>query len=202
MGENYTVVPFGKYKDKPIEVMLGDQQYLDWLSAQPWFKERYLNIYNIVIGAGHEPADTPEHNRLQIMFLDKEFVAKFLVRIKVKSVRPDQIGFEVKKASGFDGRNRKFIWGPPIDVCIGDYQNLSATYRGGYLNEVVWIEIKPTVGDDFPAVLRQMESSGARILFIENYSGSGATFEQFCAFFATAQIQVVTLKEVLEVSGK
>jgi hypothetical protein len=53
------------------------------------------------------------------------------------------------------------------------------------------IEIKPAVGDDYPAVLRQMKRNGSTILFLKSYVGAGATREQFIATFAAAGFRVV-----------
>lgn len=64
------IVPFGKYKGQPVEVMADDREYCDWLLAQPWAKQKLGAVYNIVINSGAEPQDTPEHNALQAKFLD------------------------------------------------------------------------------------------------------------------------------------
>ena len=65
------IVPFGKHKGQPVEVLLADQDYLGWLVGQPWFRDRFPNIYQVVVNYGAEPrAETPEHNELQASFLD------------------------------------------------------------------------------------------------------------------------------------
>lgn len=61
---------------------------------------------------------------------------------------------------------------------------------------VLTIEIKPTVGDDYPAVLRQMKANGSDVLLVGNYVGTGATREQFIKTFATAAKRVVFLRDV------
>jgi len=58
------------------------------------------------------------------------------------------------------------------------------------------IEIKPTVSDDYPAVLRQMRRARTRVLFLEQYTGKGASREQFIQTFKTARIEVVFRDEV------
>jgi hypothetical protein len=64
------IVPFGKYKGQPVETLAADRDYCDWLTAQPWFSERYRNVYNVVVNYGAEPQDSPEHNQMQARFLD------------------------------------------------------------------------------------------------------------------------------------
>ena len=68
-----TIVPIGKYKGQPIEVLQGDPGYAEWLLAQPWFRERYASVFQVIVNNFGEPAETPEHNRLQARFLDPWF---------------------------------------------------------------------------------------------------------------------------------
>ena len=73
------LVPFGKYKGQPVEVMQMDTAYCDWLSKQSWFREQYSNVYNqVIINNFTEPTETPEHNRLQMRFLDEAFISRFV----------------------------------------------------------------------------------------------------------------------------
>lgn len=70
------VVPIGKYKGQPVEVMLADTSYCEWFAAQPWAQERHVAIYNIITGARPDISETPEHNALQAKFLDDAFLLK------------------------------------------------------------------------------------------------------------------------------
>jgi Exodeoxyribonuclease X-like C-terminal len=64
------IVPFGKYKGQPVEAVLAaDPGYCDWLTGQPWVRDRYVNVYNVLIAHG-EQQDSPEHNQMQARFLD------------------------------------------------------------------------------------------------------------------------------------
>lgn len=67
------VVPFGKYKGQPVETLVADADYCEWLVAQPWFSAKYRNVYNVVINYGGEPQDSPEHNQMQARFLDDDW---------------------------------------------------------------------------------------------------------------------------------
>ena len=60
------------------------------------------------------------------------------------------------------------------------------------------IECKPSVGDDYPAILRQMKSDGSHILFIGQggYRGTGATFQQVNAIFKSSNIRIVLQQEI------
>lgn len=66
------IVPFGKYKGRPLVDLIADRSYTDWLAAQPWFRQRYGTVYNLIVNTGAEPQDTPEHNAMQARFLDHD----------------------------------------------------------------------------------------------------------------------------------
>ena len=44
--ETEPLVPFGKYKGKPIASLLNDTKYLEWCKQQEWFKN-FPIVYNI-----------------------------------------------------------------------------------------------------------------------------------------------------------
>lgn len=71
------IIPFGKYRGQPIEAIAEDRSYVDWLLAQPWFRERYAGLHSVVINNFCEPSDTPEHNSMQARFLDEQFRMRF-----------------------------------------------------------------------------------------------------------------------------
>ena len=52
----HNVVPFGKYRGQPIEVLRQDQDYLNWLAAQDWFRKQYAALYAMLVA---EPTETP-----------------------------------------------------------------------------------------------------------------------------------------------
>lgn len=69
-----TIIPFGKHRGKTIaEVQEFDPGYLDWLTGQPWFRDKYVILHQTIINRGAEPEDTPDHNALQALFLDNDF---------------------------------------------------------------------------------------------------------------------------------
>lgn len=76
MSETTTtqIIPFGKYKGQPADVLLSDKQYLDWLLQQPWFKEKNVTLYTQIVNNFTEPTCTPDHNAMQIKFLNKNYV--------------------------------------------------------------------------------------------------------------------------------
>jgi hypothetical protein len=71
------VIPFGKYRGRPVEDLLSDPGYMQWLQAQSWFGDRYPALLQVIVNRGSPPADTPEHNAIQVRFLDDAFCLQF-----------------------------------------------------------------------------------------------------------------------------
>jgi hypothetical protein len=219
------VVPFGKYKGQPVEVLAQDRPYLEWLAAQDWFRERYAGIYTLIVNNFAEATETPDHNALQVLFLDDAFCTRVLTVLKpqwraadikelTRSVLARKQSLSNEHAARFSRVNWTIKFNREfeqrgIDVrlgcCIETVERLPA--RDRYSSEIFeseirvhvdgfTIEIKPTVSDDYPAVLRQMRANGSRVLFTQNYTGIGATEEQFVKTFALSDIKVVFRREV------
>ena len=53
------IVPFGKYKGQPVEVMAADVSYCEWLTGQKWFRGKYRDLYRALKNPGAEPGATP-----------------------------------------------------------------------------------------------------------------------------------------------
>ena len=69
------LVPFGKYKGQPVTALLADTKYLEWCKQQEFFKNQ-TTIYNICVNQTIQTGQskTPEHNKLQNLFLKREFL--------------------------------------------------------------------------------------------------------------------------------
>jgi hypothetical protein len=76
MGEKINqamVVPFGKFKGQPIEVLLSHAEYAAWLLAQPGFSERYPSFADFIRRARVDGLqDTPEHNAMVDRLMDHD----------------------------------------------------------------------------------------------------------------------------------
>lgn len=208
------VVPFGKYRGQPVEVMRRDTSYLDWLSMQEGIRQRYPWIFNIQVA---EPTETPEHNRYQMLFFDPEFAEDFFDAFapgyREKSAR-DMADYRPEK-HGERKRSCDFI-GPVVlsklrveaEVAIY-YNNIGHPVSGPgpgirksgvadislrLVNEY-WtflrVEIKPVMGDDYPAVLRQMKDSLCNALYLVQYTGEGASLSQVKEMFSASGIRVL-----------
>lgn len=238
---NQKIIPFGKYRDKPIDILKEDTSYTEWLLAQSWFKEKYPEINTIIINNFNINTDnTPEHNTMQIKFLKEEYRLKLAYLLKKEklftynkkhfknyllkiisslnlSTEESKLNIinEILKLKGTsllrlsnpnfekDGLDVIYhiVYGYDTNSGISDYDpqelktfikmiwdaNISMTFR---------IELKPEVGDDFPAVLRQMKSLRANILIMKKYTGIGASYEELVEFFNLENIKVILEKEI------
>ena len=262
---NKQLVPFGKYKGQPVSVMQNDTQYCDWLATQDWFRERYANVYNqVIINNFTEPTETPEHNRLQMKFLDDDFLRMFcdkvfdfslqdkfnknisMIKKKHKAVKKhfenceqdfckeilngyidflariyqikdffeiSDIKFEQNSFDVAITYNFYSVWeGMQNYYCCApkDEQEFYSIYGLNKNSSRIFVEIKPCLGDDFPAVLRQIKSNseinigrghkreleGDKVLIIDKFTAEGATLEQVKKVFSLSEIKLLTFEEI------
>jgi len=220
--EDVHLIPFGKYKGKTLEEVRSDVQYFDWLQNQGWFKERYGNLYQVVINNFNEPTETPEHNKIQAMFLDDEFCNRFFLCVFDKTKErtwtckeDNSINFTTFFCENFEKINLNFEKFT-LDVFL--------KFRIEYTSKTVWkeensdeehfsesskknteksfsIEIKPEIGDDWPSVMRILKEVKRRInidvyILYDKYTGIGTSEEKFREIFNNEDIRTIKLSEI------
>jgi uncharacterized protein (DUF3820 family) len=277
------IIPFGKYKGRLVdEVLVDDPGYLQWLAGQDWFRAKFNILHQVIINRGGETQETPEHNALQVKFLDDDFCLRFVRHFEPKldeiactelqtfcagerlkdlkhealtknrDLVRDQQSLEQHAKCDAEGKADIFRPYRSADKLRSEVLTLTAEihdlekriadllaaqkittvefsfalefeHRGVdvvlqvfaaskshnidpyELHEFAFrrstsrglqIELKPTVGDDYPAVLRQMKANGSEVLLLRDYVGTGATREQFIKTFATAEKRIVFLQDV------
>jgi len=277
------VIPFGKYQGRLVEDLLADDPaYLQWPIGQDWFRAKFTFLHQVIINRGAAPEETPEHNAMQVRFLDDDFCLRF-----IRCYRPDIDEMARKALQALLDRSRgatqkeiadakrqqerlqhdltqhaeyaagrvtyrpyhspetlraelekiadkildlgmclTFLSGSNVaseiikfdflrvfeargvDVALTvqatcPHYDLAATLaiQHQHRSDVLPIEIKPTVGDDYPAVLRQMKRNESVALFVGEYTGKGATPEQFIKTMATANIRVIFARDVDAAGG-
>lgn len=227
------MIPFGKYKGQPIEVLQNDPQYAEWIAQQQWAKERYPSIVNIIINKFGENEETPDHNAMQAKFMAKGYCAA--AYLTLGGFQPKLIQSPTFKS--YELEKQYFLDGSAGDLLLEDFKKLSDLVSGVefekdavdvqfYINGIrveLWevratdptprlnkvtrefevvkgghprIELKPAIGDDYPAVLRQMRNNGSNALVYGEYTGVGVPEQTFRAFFATQGIRVCAEKEI------
>lgn len=76
-----SIVPFGKFKGRLIEEMLDNADFLSWAQwalGQAGIRERYPAFCQVIINRGSEPEETPDHNAMQVKFLDDDYCLRFV----------------------------------------------------------------------------------------------------------------------------
>jgi len=205
MTDPSNVVPFGKYKGRLIEELLVDDPgYVEWLAGQEWFRAKFTVLHQVIINRGAEPEETPEHNAMQVRFLDDEFCRRFLRNfVDLSPTTLIKVHFERQ----FEMRGIDVVLTTRSHELISNWsRSVEEPWKSAWRFN---IELKPAVGDDYPAILRQMKRlrsddlapnferpRGDFVLLIGAYTGRGATEEQFVTTFDTAGIRVVFSREI------
>lgn len=277
MANTTDIVPFGKYRGQPVEVLQQDQGYCEWLMGQDWLQQRYPSLRTIIINNFQEPEETPEHNAMQAQLLDGRFrvaLAKLVMRDRFPSTHLETLIDAVPAT--FEAMGADVVIGTFADACIkgavvhrekdpdlfaenasrirldakGDIEFLDGqirrketalSYASGatrqeledeldtlrkkrdfkcetvrrlesddliydaeiYATEI-GVEIKPAMGDDYPAVIRQIRAMNKRLrraLVLGTYTGSGAKLDQVREMFAASGIAVVLVSEIDELAS-
>lgn len=259
-AEELPVVTFGKYKDKSVLELMKDTSYVEWLKLQSWFPKQ--PIYNIVVNQtlSTVQSKTPEHNKMQNKFLDKDNVAKFISKIcNGQNLHNVNTMFKDEKFIKYCGKQQalpqyvpctnrtsimfedKFNWDVTINYEDGNSVDLTPLleidpllmnqYKIKYdkTTNSFWVdvyryehlfclELKPSLGDDYPCVLRKMKtqieltkqhkknlpgdkfeySTQIYVLLVGSFSSESATKSQLKEIFLQSSIRVLFTDEVFE----
>lgn len=212
------VFNFGKHAGKTVEqVMVEDGQYLDWIVGQAWFSEKFPDLHGIVSG-GNTTADnpTPDHNRLQALFLEDWYCLAFAAALghydKEILFSPEDyqscainVQEQLYEPPSYEEAIRQLklkteVEFEPVDVSLyWTIVNWIKPIGGRYS-----VEIKPSIGDDYPVVLRKMKANmgrftGQPVLFVDQFSAVGVTKEQMVKMFNFSGIAVVWKENVDEI---
>lgn len=170
MSEN-NIVQFGRYKGKPIEVMIADQGYCDWLKAQEWFRNSPL--YQVVINARlEEPQDTPEHNEMVARIIDQHY------------------GFIALRYDEWPDH------GVTDYICTQEIEPKGGDLLISRFGKYGLVEIKPTISDDYPSVIRQVKTgmsanNSSGFVIAGSVRSRSLTLDQIRRQFTLAGIKLV-----------
>jgi hypothetical protein len=189
-----------------------------------------------------EPVDTPEHNQMQVKFINqnhalklaylnsllklfdfnnahfKVHLVKFIDELSETRVDLNIILSSFERMNGMQLLNISDIlfeekgvdvqftveygykeFGIPENVFYQASNVFNNFWRESSCKVDMKVEIKPAIGDDFPSVLRQIKKSGSNTLLIKEYTGTGATFEEFRKFFISQKLRVFEEQFVEEI---
>lgn len=194
------LIPFGKYRGQPVEQLQHDPEYATWLLKQPWFVEKYTTIQTLIVNNFKEASDSPDHNAFQAKFLDLQFA--FSVAFKAKG----WVEFEKWESSKlaafrnqFEKENYSERGHSKIEFEVGGWDvviefkyHASGRFPGHYNDPshgCTWggtcqCELKPSIGEDFPSVLRQVKarlagesrSSIGGCVIVEDFNAKSVSF--------------------------
>lgn len=92
---------------------------------------------------------------------------------------------------------QSYVVGTQLHVSTRSYNAPDTIYLGSYgESETFRIEVKPILGDDYPAVLRTMKATNCTHLLVAEYCGEGATWQEVVKVFALSKIVAVLLDDV------
>lgn len=201
------LVPFGKYKGQPVDQLRNDRGYCEWLVSQPWFASRFKSIHTLIINNFSEASETPEHNAMQMRFLDNQYLVSVLFSACPKLFETAVVdgkliaGFRVTKefetSQGWDVA-AQCMWGSNRPENIGKVP--------AYNSHRFCLELKPVIGDDFPKILRDVKQrrtnlyeSVKKIVVADSIAASGATQDQIRAMYQNSGIVMITASDVVVV---
>ena len=167
-------MPVGKYRGQDLyDVMESDPGYIEWISQQEWFRQQHPQVYKNVLQARF--LDETMRNALADWYLP-EFDVDAFVKRELANHRSAQREYAAKALEKHWCRKvttQVSTTGPVfealgIDVSFSCRRHVSVRGVGKTVIEdegeesELNIEVKPTVGDDYPTVLRQILAARAR----------------------------------------
>ena len=203
------VVPFGKYRGRPVSAMMADKNYMEWLCNQSWFSQKCPKIYNVIVNNVQQDVDTPEHNRMQADFLREE-VRSALISLWVICDERHCVGIDhdieqiVKK---FPSKYSHWIASQEV---IKTKTEVEFEKRGW--DVIIWcgrfsklfVELKPEIGDDYPAILRQIKNRRevsnkyqGSVLVYKSYTGSTVDENEFRRIMILSGVSMVVKMDEL-----
>lgn len=205
------LVPFGKYKNQPIAVLAQDKDYCEWLTGQGWVAERFPEIHTVIVNNFAEPSETPQHNALQLRFLDEGLRLKVAtcvalwLRLGERAFYPGTYQpffaachMPVFEEQGIDVLWDVSLWCPDFSRYAGETPQgkfVSAeTYYWDTISLRIAVECKPSLGDDYPAVLRFMHKiKWPKVVVTEQYAFRGGTVQQVQQLFLASKVLLLDM---------
>jgi len=230
MNQKTEIIPFGKHKGMPVEVIQEiDPKYLEWLKGQSFVRENFNNLYQIIINNSQSSDDTPEHNAMQIKFLEDEiclgavfckyqnkylperfiknyvkemqeemvtgqldvfdeyktpipYSAEELIKMQLQIDYLQALTMPIRYSTYKIHREMEPKRGTDVCICFDLYYNLGNNLDKRY-SDSFFIELKPTLSDDYPVVIRALKRLPISIhdilLVIGSFTARGCTLEQF-----------------------
>jgi hypothetical protein len=237
------VLPFGKHKGSTVaELLAKDPAYAEWVANQGWVAERFAELHAAILSRGAATDDSPEHNAIQVRFLDETFrmaclMAAFPGRTeKWKDLGRERITKDEREEVSYYSSGRNIVELKKHQDALADLEakeifivsSVKFEQRGidveifwdgvlardvkldtriflgtpsfkdspGLKLRYVGVEIKPTMGDDFPSVMRQMSRLRATVLVVGEYTGRAVSEPQLRQMFEANNLKLLFVRDI------
>lgn len=182
------IIQFGKYKGKNYEVLLKDPSYVNWLKQKDWINNKYpsLSTYILTMGDTGLPANynspTPSHNRLQNKFLSTYYRYNLFKECYDDNIQIDDDKIQIE----FED---KFNW----DIVLNYKKRNCFCYT---TNMFLFCEIKTSVGEEYPCILRKMKQ---QIHSLENVYYKSNTVLKYCLLIDNLDLSKTTEEDLISI---
>jgi len=191
------LMPFGKYRDRTVAwVIMNDPNYINWSFRENDIHQKYPDYIALI--AGHAK-DTVEHNAMALRFMSDTVCRKFGHAFLLDKHFDEVYTPVLKPYYQYQG------------VCLSLSRQLEednwdvvlqGTAKSMYVSQKdplekiaipikdfeVLIELKPKIGEDFPAVMRQVKARpGYRnktMVIMDEYVGTTFSVQELAVAFA------------------
>lgn len=181
------IITFGKYRGHPISTLIADADYCRWLMSQEWFCTRYVWVHEMIVNGGIKPEDTPEHNKLQVKFLDDKVCINAFCStgIKVDKIIDREFEYGKSQIDVFLRGEEQYEY--EFDLYDRKSGSTITKRAKSFRTHTLFVEIKPTIGDDYPSILRQVrhkkDYTGDICIVYKQFTASTVTLIQIRKIF-------------------
>ena len=152
------LVGFGKHSDLTFQALAETQRgYVHWLFRQSWFQSKYPDLYEYMDAVGLRPEITAstilegdvapvDHNTFQARFTDDNELLHL-----VQSILGKEHNYNITNVTFEHLCNADIV----VDV---ECRAKNAGWFSGTQYFTLLIELKPSVSNDYPEILRQMRT--------------------------------------------
>ena len=159
------LVGWGKHANLKYVELMAQKGYVEWLQTQEWFPYQHPELYDYLVDHGivkkrllptlaysesdvHQQITYMDHNEFQALFVETENIKKLLSYVK-----------EISQSETYFIESIIFEDLCNADIVIKVRVVSSSTYLFKQSTVYVFlIELKPTVSNDYPEILRQMRA--------------------------------------------
>ena len=184
MSDSQTIT-FGKYAGQPVTVLEQDSPYALWLTQQPWFRQKFASLFSYIAARFDLDEETPEHNAMQLKWSQKSLLSRLTYAVYAGHDAPDLDEFD----------------GAEILSVIPEHEGWDIYFRWQTGRDDVcenFVELKPTLGDNYPAVLRTMNAKKVKAfrdasyyIIVGKVTSIAASNEQLFEFFDASKINFI-----------